>query len=133
MTTNSFATTSFELAPIGTRFIALIVDGLIIGAIGSIGYMAAQGPGASGGLLVGLIYTWYFLTRHNGQTPGKSLMKIRVIKADGSAISDGDAVVRFIGSLLNNFFALGWIWAMFDDNNQGWHDKLAKTYVVNAN
>jgi uncharacterized RDD family membrane protein YckC len=33
---------------------------------------------------------------------------------------------------MNNFFFIGWVWALFDDNRQGWHDKIAETYVVKA-
>jgi uncharacterized RDD family membrane protein YckC len=87
-----------------------------------------------GGLLsfiIGAGYQWYFLTQQNGQTPGKMLMKIRVIKTDGTRISDSDAVLRYIGYLINSAVAsIGWIWAVFDKKNQGWHDKIAKTYVV---
>jgi uncharacterized RDD family membrane protein YckC len=42
-------------------------------------------------------------------------------------------IVRYIGYYINSFiFMLGWIWAIFDSNKQGWHDKLAGTYVVPA-
>ncbi|HNR59128.1 MAG TPA: RDD family protein [Methanothrix sp.] len=27
---------------------------------------------------------------------------------------------------------LGYIWVLFDKKRQGWHDKIAGTYVVNA-
>ena len=77
-----------------------------------------------------MIYTWFFLTRNNGQTVGKMLMKIRVVKTDGTPISDADAVVRYLGYLLDGIFLLGWLSALFDENRQCWHDKLAKTYVV---
>jgi len=33
---------------------------------------------------------------------------------------------------VNNFFFIGWAWALFDDSRQGWHDKIAETYVVKA-
>ncbi|MBI5649101.1 MAG: RDD family protein [Chloroflexi bacterium] len=29
-------------------------------------------------------------------------------------------------------FALGFIWILFDTDKQGWHDKIAGTYVVKA-
>ena len=58
------------------------------------------------------------------------VMKLRVIKTDGSPISDADAVVRYIGYLLDSIFLIGWLWALFDEHRQGWHDKLAHTYVV---
>ncbi|MCL4247995.1 MAG: RDD family protein [Anaerolineae bacterium] len=130
MVTNSSEIVSHELASIEARFAALFIDGLILAAIEGVGFMAAREPGAGVGFVVGLIYSWFFLTRYNGQTPGKMIMKIRVIKADGSAISDGDAIVRYIGYFVNAFFFIGWLWALFDESRQGWHDKLASTYVV---
>jgi len=53
-----------------------------------------------------------------------------VIKTDGSSMSDSDAVIRYIGYAINSFFLIGWAWVLIDDNQQGWHDKLAKTYVI---
>jgi uncharacterized RDD family membrane protein YckC len=130
--TNRLSTANYELASIETRFAALFIDSIFVAVVGGLGVLAVQGPGAGGGFLLGLAYTWFFLTRNHGQTPGKSLMKIRVIKSDGSAISDSDAIVRYIGSIMNCFFLLGWLWTLVDPNQQGWHDKLASTYVVNV-
>jgi uncharacterized RDD family membrane protein YckC len=112
---------------------ALFIDGIILSAIGSIGFIAAREPGVGAGFLVGLVYHWFFLTRNKGQTPGKGLMKIRVIKVDGSPISDSDALLRYVGYIVNSFcIGIGWVWALLDTNKQGWHDKIAKTYVVKA-
>jgi uncharacterized RDD family membrane protein YckC len=58
-------------------------------------------------------------------------MNIRVIKADGSPITDVDALVRTLGYFVGEVtLFLGFVWAAFDANNQAWHDKMAKTYVV---
>jgi uncharacterized RDD family membrane protein YckC len=122
-----------QFAPMGTRFIALVIDAIILGIIG--GLLVGVGRGAGGGIsfVVGLVYYWYFLTRQNGQTPGKNLMKIRVIKTDGQPLSDSDAILRYIGYYINSaVIMLGWIWALFDAEKQGWHDKIAQTYVVIA-
>jgi len=124
---------TYELADVGTRFIAIIIDGIILGIITAVlqGIAGSTGYGIS--FLVGIAYNWYFWTRSNGQTPGKQAMKIRVIKTDGSPMSDMDAVLRYIGYYISGFFfALGYIWALFDENRQGWHDKIANTYVVKA-
>lgn len=126
-------TVTYELADVGTRFIALLIDGIILGVItGVLGGLAGNtGYGIS--FLVGLAYNWYFWTRNNGQTPGKSLLKIKVIKTDGSPISDTDAILRWIGYYINSAVILiGWLWALWDENKQGWHDKIANTYVVKA-
>ena len=124
---------NFELAPLGTRFIALLIDGIILGLIGGLLFGAARGAGGGIGFLVGMLYYWYFLTRQEGQTLGKRWMGIRVVKTDGSALSDSDAILRYIGYYINSALVLiGWIWAFFDSNQQGLHDKIVNTYVVRA-
>jgi uncharacterized RDD family membrane protein YckC len=124
---------SYELADTGTRLIALIIDGIILAVVG--GILVGAGRGVGGGLtfIIGIAYNWYFWTRNNGQTPGKMLMNIRVIKTDGTPIKDMDAVLRYVGYYINSFIiGLGWLWALADSNKQGWHDKIANTYVVKA-
>jgi uncharacterized RDD family membrane protein YckC len=125
--------TSYELADNGARLMALFVDGTILFALGGIGFLTVREPGAGAGFFISLAYYWFFLTRNQGQTPGKALMKIRVIKADGTPISDSDALMRYIGYTVNTLTIIGWLWAFLDANQQGWHDKIAGTYVVKAN
>ena len=126
---------TYELAPISDRLFALIIDSLVVGFIGGIigvGGNALWGGGVLG-FILGAGYQWYFLTQQSGQTPGKMLMNIRVIKANGTPISDTDAVLRYVGYLINSAVVMiGWIWAFFDGKNQGWHDKIVGTYVVKA-
>jgi uncharacterized RDD family membrane protein YckC len=82
-------------------------------------------------LAIPVAYHWYFWTRRDGQTPGKFALGIRVIKASGGQMNDIDAVIRAIGYHVSAMvFGLGFIWALFDKNNQTWHDKIARTYVV---
>jgi uncharacterized RDD family membrane protein YckC len=66
-----------------------------------------------------------------GQTPGKMLLNIKIIRTDGSSLSIGYAVLRYLGYLISGFvFLLGFIWIAFDARKQGWHDKIADTFVV---
>src|SRR5215207_9905528 len=97
MAANTYETTRYELADIGTRFEALLIDALILSVISSLSFIGAHGLGLSLSFLIGPIYYWFFLTRNNGQTPGKRFMKIRVVKANGTSISDSDEVIRYIG------------------------------------
>jgi hypothetical protein len=40
-------------------------------------------------------------------------------------------VLRYVGYLVSGIvMSLGFIWILFDRKRQGWHDKLARTYVV---
>ena len=123
----------YELADTGTRLIALIIDGFILGVITGILFAAAKGPGGFGGFIVGILYQWYFLTQQDGQTPGKRMMGIRVVKTNGAPIDAATVIIRYVGYYINSFvFMIGWLWALFNDKHQGWHDLLAGTYVVRA-
>ncbi len=130
-----------QLAGIKSRFIASFLDGIVLGGAGIalLFVLSLAGGGSAGpleqfiGLALPVVYYWYFWTRRDGQTPGKSAVGIRVVKTNGAALSDSDAFIRAIGYHVSAFFCfLGFIWAIFDGNNQTWHDKLAGTYVVSA-
>lgn len=126
---------TYELASIWTRWFALFLDNILLAMIGGmIGLRAGIWAGGSTAIILTVLYHWYFLTQHNGQTPGKMLLGIRVISTNGDErISDINAILRTLGYTLNGLIlGLGWIAAMLDRNKQGWHDKLGRTYVVNV-
>jgi uncharacterized RDD family membrane protein YckC len=123
----------YELADVGTRLVALIIDGIILGLISGVLFAFAREPGAAGGFIVGLAYQWYFLTQRDGQTPGKQMMGIRAVKVSGEPIDFATVLIRYVGYYINSFaIGIGWLWALFNDKRQGWHDLLAGTYVVRA-
>ena len=128
---NDFA--DYELADIGTRFIALFIDGIILGIITGILFAGGRGAGGFASFIVGVIYYWYFLTQQNGQSIGKKVMGIRVVKVNGKPLEAADVIVRYVGYYIDSVvIMLGWIWALFDKDRQAWHDKLAGTVVVKA-
>jgi uncharacterized RDD family membrane protein YckC len=103
------------------------VVGLVFGAVGPDRLFFS----GAASFAVGLAYQWFFLTRNNGQTIGKMLLNLRVVKADGSEFTDATAVLRFFGYYINSaLIMLGWLIAFVDPNRQGLHDKLAGTYVI---
>jgi uncharacterized RDD family membrane protein YckC len=131
---NSISTT--QMASIGSRFIALVVDGAVLGAFTSVLYPILGNMRDQGVLtfLLTITYQWYFLTKYQGQTPGKMLLGIRVVKTDGSALSTLDSIVRTLGYTLNwILLGIGWLLAFWDKNHQGLHDRMADTYVVKVN
>jgi uncharacterized RDD family membrane protein YckC len=66
-----------------------------------------------------------------GQTPGKRLLGLRVIRTNGQRLTVGRALRRAFGYWISALpLFLGFIWILFDDQRQGWHDKVADTYVV---
>jgi uncharacterized RDD family membrane protein YckC len=68
-----------------------------------------------------------------GLTPGKWMLGIRVVKRDtGLPIGFWRMVLRqTIGQWVAAILCyLGFLWAFFDANRQGWHDKIAGTLVI---
>jgi uncharacterized RDD family membrane protein YckC len=128
-----------DLAGAGSRLISYLIDGIIVGVIGSIlNYVSMNVGGTLGGILaflgvlVSLAYFTYFFG--NGQTPGMKAMKIKLIGTDGTyPIGYGKGFLRWIGMIISAMvILLGYVWILIDKKKQGWHDKIAGTYVVNA-
>jgi uncharacterized RDD family membrane protein YckC len=119
------------------RFVAIFIDGVIIGIVNSVLASALGGSTQSrGGLqtILGAIYYIYFWSSNSpwpGQTIGNKLLNIRVIRTDGSNLTLVQALIRYVGLIISIIVLfIGVIWAAFDPNKQGWHDKIADTYVV---
>jgi uncharacterized RDD family membrane protein YckC len=76
-------------------------------------------------------YVYFYMRR--GQSFGKRFVGIRVMRVDGHPIDYRTALLRHVVGypLSFLFLGLGLIWVVWDRNQQGWHDKLAKTIVVN--
>lgn len=66
-----------------------------------------------------------------GQTVGKMVCGIKVVTAHNETIGYRRAFLRWIGYLISSLaLYLGFLWVAIDRNKQGWHDKIAKTYVI---
>jgi uncharacterized RDD family membrane protein YckC len=118
-------------AGFGPRFGAWIIDFIIISVISVVLQMVLD-PSIAGpvGGLIGLVYVIGFWVS-SGATPGKRALGLRVVSTDGSPITIGKAIMRYIGYIVSGLvLCLGYIWVLFDANKQGWHDKIAGTYVV---
>jgi len=120
------------------RSIAYFIDGIIIAlpsiALGSVVLHADAAERSGISILLELTYFMYFWSGYGkGQTIGMQLLHMRVVKTDGSFLSLTGAFVRYIGLVLAWLvFGIGVIWVAFDANKQGWHDKIAGTYVVSS-
>ena len=77
-------------------------------------------------------YFTVFTAIWHGQTPGKKLLRIRVIQLDGTALSIWDSFGRYggygagIATGLLGFAQIYW-----DPNRQAIHDKISATIVIN--
>ncbi|HJT63991.1 MAG TPA: RDD family protein [Candidatus Limnocylindria bacterium] len=130
------------------RFIAIFLDGIVIGVITSAlavfalggemmvttteaGVLTFNTTTNAFGALVGLLYFVGFWG-WRGQTPGMIPFNMRVVMADDGSKPDWvRMLLRYVGLLISiAVFFLGVIWAGFDRRKQGWHDKIAGTVVV---
>lgn len=141
------ATDGTELACAGffSRLTAFVVDLIVIAAavgagawvVGSVKRLLR--PSAPGelapvlGLAVPLLTAAYYVGSWAafGQTAGKRLLGLRVVRADGTPVSLGRAALRLVGYLLSALpLYLGFAWILVDARHRGWHDLLAGTLVV---
>lgn len=87
-------------------------------AVGAVGFLIILGYG---------VLSWYF----TGETPGDWITGVRVVGRDGGRVPLTRSVIRFIGCFIAALFLfIGFLWALIDDRRQGWHDKLAGTFVI---
>ncbi len=80
-----------------------------------------------------IIYQTFFTMQYGG-TIGKIIMKIRVIEiatlSNPSFLSAFNrSVFRVVSEIL---FYLGFVWAMLDPYRRSWHDRSARTLVIDA-
>ena len=84
-------------------------------------------------ITLGIYGIVWLIMAHFGSSVGKRVIGIKVVKADGgqpgciTGILLREIVGKFISSLI---ILLGFVWIIIDDKRQGWHDKIAETYVV---
>jgi uncharacterized RDD family membrane protein YckC len=84
-------------------------------------------------MLIKILYQTFF-TMMYGASIGKIVTKIRVIEIatlenPSFLVSLNRAIFRVISEM---FFYMGFLWAMMNPLKEAWHDKTAKTLVINA-
>lgn len=105
------------------RFAAFLLDWLIIGAVSSLL------PAAS--VLVSWLYYAVLESSEKQATAGKMALSMVVTDVNGNRISFVTATVRYFSKILSAIvLGLGFVWIAVDSRKQGWHDKMAGTFVV---
>jgi len=155
---------AFALASIGNRFLAVVVDHFIqFLTIFMVAYFFLSISGADDAILKSegvatifqemskwtiaimiiilfLLFTGYFIFFEwiwNGQTPGKRLMKLRVIREDGRPITFWESLARNLLRLFDSFpgtvipiYSVGLITIFLSNRDQRIGDFFAGTVVV---
>lgn len=82
-------------------------------------------------LVVWLVYSFLCDCSPLQGTLGKRILGIKVVDKHGFRLSLFQALLRNVSKILSIIpFGLGAIWIAFQRNKQGWHDLIAKSYVV---
>jgi uncharacterized RDD family membrane protein YckC len=139
------------------RVLAKIIDGLVLGAVnmllafglsmvlfGSMGMVRRGQPpniaailGFEGlvilsGMGIGLLYNWYFVSRH-AATPGKMALGLKIVRPNGVPLTNGRIIGRFFAEWISGMVLyVGYIMAGLDDQKQALHDRICDTRVIKA-
>ena len=115
---------------IGILLMVVFIVGPIIGSREGI----FDVPNVGEGIIDVFIFLAYFIipTGIFGRTIGKWVAGISVVDDEGNKPGVAIAIPReVVGRFVSIItFGLGILWVIFDPKRQGWHDKIAGTYVV---
>ncbi len=137
---------NLTLSPIFKRAIAFIIDDFLISMIIFIAFYTQISKASTPEeviitintlfpyiILLKIIYQTFFVWQY-GATLGKMAVKIRVV--DEKSFDNLDlknsflrAIVRIVSESL---FYLGFVWGILSPTKQTWHDKAAKSLVLDA-
>jgi uncharacterized RDD family membrane protein YckC len=124
-----------QLQPVGVgpRFLAVLIDTIIIGVVAGILSAIFRNSGLSGGI-TGLLTLAYFIVMEatQGATLGKMALGLRVVKTDGSPITWTDSLIRNLLRIIDGLFVylVGAIFIWTSPLKQRLGDRAAKTIVV---
>jgi uncharacterized RDD family membrane protein YckC len=130
------------VAPISDRLLAGVVDAALVtlaflaAAVVVIASTAHPPTGrialiasGCGLLLFGLLYQFLFLSYAEEGTPGMRYARIALCTFDDDNPSAQQMQMRIPAMLFSVLPAgLGLLWAVFDKDHLGWHDRLTRTY-----
>ena len=144
----------FPLTPGGAfrRWVAFQVDQLIVGSLwllaagwaGVVYLSVSRWPrdpwnlAAVAGLLVALGVSlhasyWVVFVGGCGQTPGKMMLDLEVVRRDGGAVGYGRSAWRWVAMLLAALpLGLGFLGVLLTRQQRGLHDWVAGTRVVRS-
>lgn len=132
---------NFLASGVGERLLAFIIDsaiktgylyfvGTLFGAFDNMDTWSQIGLNTLLSLPV-IFYTLILESTLDGQTIGKKIMKIRVVKIDGFQATLSDYVVRWFFRIVDIYlFGLGFFVILFSKKNQRFGDMAAGTSVI---
>ncbi|HEY8755933.1 MAG TPA: RDD family protein [Candidatus Dormibacteraeota bacterium] len=135
----------YDIAGLGSRFIAQLLDSLIVGIIAfvavaavtsAVGGSDSQNAGlaalAAGGVTL-FVYVGYFTVCEvatGGRTPGKSAGQLRVLDLSGAAPTAGQLLLRNVARIVDVLLGVGVLVMFWNSQSRRIGDLLAGTVVV---
>jgi len=82
-------------------------------------------------LVVGALqFVYNFVSNAIGWSPGKRMVRLRIVREDGQAPGLRLGLLRTLGAMISNLpLGLGYAWAIWDREHRTWHDRIARTWV----
>jgi uncharacterized RDD family membrane protein YckC len=81
------------------------------------------------------VYVQYFalFTVFGGTTPGMMMRSLQVVSFSGEPPTPSQMLLRSAGYILSaGTLFLGFLWAIWDEEELTWHDRLSRTYLAVA-
>lgn len=121
----------YDAACLALAFAVFLV---LFGTLGGRISLARPDAAVSGAVFV-LLYGLYFalFTGLGGATPGLDARGLSIVSFDGAAASRAQLMWRSFGYLVSaGTLMLGFLWALWDEDQLTWHDRISQTYVTAA-
>ena len=142
ITTANNVEIEYVVAGVGDRILARILDLIII--FGYIFFISIMMTSVLGGgdfvvfvylcfMLPAFFYSFIFERLNNGQTPGKNIMRTRVVTLDGSKLSTGKLLLRWMMLIVDHWLMNGFVGIvaiLSKEEAQRLGDMMAETTVV---
>jgi len=137
---------ALPVAPLGRRFLAGLVDGLVLllgaGLFALIfwragGHLTPVPPNLAIVALIAVTFVWaYFglFTALTFSTPGLIWMGIEVRNMEGWPPAHRESLLRAFGYLMSiSALMIGFLWALVDGEGLTWHDRISGTFLTPVN
>jgi len=137
---------AFRVAPLGRRFLAGLVDGLVLLLAGGLfalifwragGHLTPVPSNLTILAFIALFFIWaYFglFTALTFSTPGLACLGIEVRTMEGWPPAPRESLLRAFGYLVSlSAFMIGFLWALVDSDSLTWHDRISGTFLTPVN
>jgi uncharacterized RDD family membrane protein YckC len=129
------AAPQLQYVSVGPRFLAVLIDGILIGIVNAIIGAALHNSSAVGAIaaVIGIAY-YIIMEATQGATVGKMVLGLRVVRIDGAPISWNESIVRNLLRIVDGIavYLVGAILVWNSPTRQRLGDRVAKTVVIRS-